>query len=375
MKSNNIEKNLCQKTFWKFIITVGIFTISTLVIFILITNILNAMDFQWLYLRDSNTYYFLKNLFNFVYRFSFPIIALIWLFGILILLYRLINNIFSYISDLRIASNKLLNKDIENIKLPPELNEIENQMNRLKYEAEKNERLARDNEQRKNDLIVYLAHDLKTPLTSIIGYLELLKEAPELPLEQRKKYIDITLDKSYRLEDLMNEFFEIARFNDTKIVLMKKNLNIKFMLEQIVDEFYPIVNEQGKNFKIVCDDKIMCYADPDKFSRALNNVIKNAISYSFENTNIDIFVKQEDNGLINISIENEGYTIPQDKLNSIFEKFYRIDNSRSTNNGGAGLGLAIAKEIITLHNGTIDASSEDNKTKFKITIPIIQNKI
>lgn len=370
MKSNNIEKNLCKKTFWRFIITVSIFTISTFAILILIPQVLNNMDFQWLYLIDSNVYYFLKNLFNFVYGLSLPIIALIWLFGILIILYKLIKNIFSYISDLRIASNQLLNKDVEYIKLPAELSEIENQLNRLKYEADKNEKLARENEQRKNDLIVYLAHDLKTPLTSVIGYLELLKEAPELPLEQRKKYIDIALDKSYRLEDLMNEFFEIARFNDTKIILMKKNLNIKFMLQQIVDEFYPIVNEQGKNFKIFCDDKIMCYADPDKFSRALNNVIKNAISYSFENTNIDIFVKQEENGLINISIENEGYTIPQDKLNSIFEKFYRLDNARTTNNGGAGLGLAIAKEIITLHNGTIDATSSNNKTKFVINIPV-----
>ena len=215
---------------------------------------------------------------------------------------------------------------------------------------------------------MYLAHDLKTPLTSVIGYLELLKEAPDLPIQQRIKYTNITLEKAYRLEELMNEFFEIARFNDTNIILMKKNLDLKFMLEQLIDEFYPLIHEQHKHITIHCDDSIMCYADPDKLSRVFNNVIKNAISYSFENTDIQInaFCK---NDIITVSVENEGYTIPENKLNSIFEKFYRLDDSRNTSSGGAGLGLAIAKEIITLHGGTIQAQSKDNRTTFILTLP------
>lgn len=149
---------------------------------------------------------------------------------------------------------------------------------------------------------------------------------------------------------------------------MKKNLNLKFMLQQLIDEFYPITNEQNKNIVINCDDKIMCYADPDKLSRVFNNIIKNAISYGFENTEIQINVSC-DTEFITISIQNDGYTIPEDKLNSIFEKFYRLDSSRNTRNGGAGLGLAIAKEIITLHGGTITAKSNNNITTFILTIP------
>ena len=167
----------------------------------------------------------------------------------------------------------------------------------------------------------------------------------------------------------MNEFFEIARFNDTKIVLMKKNLNLKLMLEQIIDEFYPLTNEQNKKIIIKCNNNITCYADPDKLSRAFNNVIKNAISYSFENTNIEINAYTENN-IINISIKNEGYTIPKEKLESIFEKFYRLDNARNTTTGGAGLGLAIAKEIITLHGGNITAKSQNNITTFTLRLPI-----
>ena len=262
----------------------------------------------------------------------------------------------------------MLDKNVDFIQLRPELSDIADKMNHLKREAEKNERLAKESEQRKNDLIVYLAHDLKTPLTSVIGYLELLKESPDLPIEQRIKYTNITLDKAYRLEDLINEFFEIARFNDTKIVLMKKTLNLKLMLEQIIDEFYPLTNGQNKKILVNCDTNINCYADPDKLSRVFNNVIKNAISYSFENTDIKINVSNINN-IITIKIQNEGFTIPKEKLDSIFEKFYRLDNARTSATGGAGLGLAIAKEIINLHGGNITAESENNITTFILTIP------
>lgn len=259
------------------------------------------------------------------------------------------------------------NIDINDI-FSKEQSEISAQITEIKSTLLHNEQILKEETNRKNDLIAYLAHDLKTPLTSVIGYLSILDEIDDMPKQQQKKYIDVALDKSYRLEELINEFFEIARFNDTKIVLMKKNLNLKFMLQQLIDEFYPITNEQNKNIVINCDDKIMCYADPDKLSRVFNNIIKNAISYGFENTEIQINVSC-DTEFITISIQNDGYTIPEDKLNSIFEKFYRLDSSRNTRNGGAGLGLAIAKEIITLHGGTITAKSNNNITTFILTIP------
>ena len=129
-----------------------------------------------------------------------------------------------------------------------------------------------------------------------------------------------------------------------------------------------MTNEQSKKIVINCDANITCYADPDKLSRVFNNVIKNAISYSFENTEIKINACCIDD-IITVSIQNEGYTIPEDKLNSIFEKFYRLDDSRNTSGGGAGLGLAIAKEIISLHGGTIVAESKNNITTFTLKFP------
>lgn len=375
LNETNVENKIFKKTRRQFIIATISCIIMPPILAFAILSIVGLLDFQWIYDISPDFYYNIKNIFYAIYYTQdisvFIFIAILWCIPVIcisLILYRMLKKSYSYITELENASKQLLDKNIDFIQLRPELSDIADKMNHLKREAEKNERLAKESEQRKNDLIVYLAHDLKTPLTSVIGYLELLKESPDLPINQRAKYTNITLDKAYRLEELMNEFFEIARFNDTKIVLMKKNLNLKLMLEQIIDEFYPLTNEQNKRIIIKCNNNINCYADPDKLSRVFNNVIKNAISYSFENTNIEINAYTENNK-INISIKNEGYTIPKEKLESIFEKFYRLDNARNTTTGGAGLGLAIAKEIITLHGGNITAKSENNITTFTLSLP------
>ncbi len=360
MKSNKKFGNqLLKKLITKIIIHIISYTLLITITWFLGRFI--CQFFTWTY--DDILYRILVNI-----GYNIFAIAFIWLIGCIIIIVVDIRKTISYFDSIVNASQILVEDNDKWIELPDELIEIENRMNEVKQKSLKNLRLAKENEQRKNDLIVYLAHDLKTPLTSVIGYLELLKESPDLPINQRIKYTDITLNKAYRLEELMNEFFEIARFNDTNIILMKKNLNLKLMLQQIIDEFYPLTNEQNKNIIINCDDNITCFADPDKLSRVFNNVIKNAISYSFENTDITIYVICKNN-LITISIQNEGYTIPQDKLNVIFDKFYRLDDARNTKNGGAGLGLAIAKEIITLHGGKISAKSNDNKTVFVLELP------
>ena len=241
-----------------------------------------------------------------------------------------------------------------------------------KKQARKNLRLAQENEQRKNDLIVYLAHDIKTPLTSMIGYLSLLNEINDMPLKQRVKYINIALEKSYRLEDLINELFDISRFNAETIILSKEELNLTMMLEQIVDDFYPILKENNKEITIKSDDKIIIYADSDKIARVFGNIIKNAINYSINNDKIEIEVKKDNQNVI-VKVKNKGAKIPEEKLKRIFEKFYRADSSRTSKTGGSGLGLAIAKEIVELHNGKIIATSNDLETVFEVVLPLCKN--
>lgn len=238
----------------------------------------------------------------------------------------------------------------------------------IRTSMERNEQIMKEEADRKNDLIVYLAHDLKTPLTSVIGYLSLLAEVPDMPLEQKAKYTNIALDKAQRLERLINEFFDITRYNLQQISLEQESIDLSYMLVQMTDEFYPILSAHGNWVALQVEEGLVIYGDGEKLARVFNNILKNAVAYSYPNTEIQVrAVKGEQE--VNICFCNRGKTIPRYKLDSIFEKFFRLDEARSTNTGGAGLGLAIAKEIVTLHGGIIDAFSENEVTTFQILLP------
>lgn len=359
-----------RKTLINFLIKLGILTVFIPLFFIIIWFIITHLDFQWIYMCSPKLYYNLIKFFNNIFNISSLVIIclFIWIIGFTILLYFLLKKVFSYINSISIASQNLLNKDVEYIELPSELEDIKIKMNHLKREYEKNEKLALENEQRKNDLIVYLAHDLKTPLTSLIGYFSLIDEVKDMPSSQREKYVKVALEKSYKLEDLINELFDIARFNSEKIILEKEEMNLNIMIEQIIDDFYPILKEQEKEIKHSCSETIILDGDPDKLYRVFNNLLKNAINYSTDKI-IKIDTKKLNDNVI-ISVSNKAKKIPPEKLKRIFEKFYRMDTSRTSKTGGSGLGLAIAKEIVELHDGSIWATSDDNYTSFYVKLPI-----
>ena len=252
---------------------------------------------------------------------------------------------------------------------PKEYAEISVQMSEIKSTMQRHEQMLKEEASRKNDLIAYLAHDLKTPLTSVIGYLALLDEAQDMPIEQKTKYVNIALSKALRLEKLINEFFDITRYNLQQIDLEKESINLCHMLVQMTDEFYPLLNAHGNQTEVCVDEDVTVYGDSMKLARVFNNILKNAIYYSYPDTIIKIWAESTDTDVW-IYFCNKGKTIPAGKLNSIFEKFFRMDEARSTNTGGAGLGLAIAKEIITLHGDKITAESENESTTFRISLPI-----
>lgn len=258
--------------------------------------------------------------------------------------------------------------DAGTVKVPKEYEDISQYLSEIKKQNQNHERLLLDEVNKKNDLVAYLAHDLKTPLTSVVGYLSLLEEAPDMPAEQKAKYVRIALDKALRLESLINEFFDITRYNLHMIVLEKQHIDLSYMLNQMADEFYPVLQAHGNTVSVTADESITVNADPDKLARVFNNILKNAIAYSYANTSIAIEAVALEHS-IRISFTNAGKTIPKRKLDSIFEKFYRLDDARSSNTGGAGLGLAIAKEIIDQHGGTITAVSENQTTTFTVILP------
>ena len=317
------------------------------------------------YFSDSNA----QEIYQLVIRNNMEMILFVAILIFLAILFRFSVSWFTkYFDEISTEMDKLTEESDEEITLSPELDFMENELNQIKSNLEKQKKAALDAEQRKNDLVVYLAHDIKTPLTSVIGYLSLLDEAPDMPPEQKAKYVGITLEKAYRLEQLINEFFEITRFNLQTIALNKEKINLLFMLQQMTDEFYPILTPQEKQVSINVPDALTLWGDADKLARVFNNILKNAIAYSYESSVIDISAKQQNKNIV-ITFTNQGNPIPQAKLKTIFEKFYRLDSARSTNTGGAGLGLAIAQEIVTAHHGKISVESNIENTIFTVKLP------
>ena len=368
LKNNDILKRRFIRLVGKIFIVI---TISLLAMF-LFKRLIEILDFQWIYNISSHTYYRLISLFyNFYYNgIGYLIISILIIVITLVLVYFEIKDISSYVQDIYDSTDKLFDEKNEYISLPGEMKDLEIKLNHFRSEPFKNKKLAYENEKKKDELIVYLAHDIKTPLTVVIGYLSLLNEIDDMPTIQRKKYLELVLNKSYRLEELINELFDIARFNSEKIILEKEELNLNLMIEQIIDDFYPILNDLNKKINFKATKNLNIYADPDKLSRVFNNLIKNAINYSKDNTDIDINAKKSNNEII-VSVTNKGKMIPKDKLDKIFENFYRMDESRTSKTGGSGLGLAISKEIVSLHGGKIKVTSDKDKTTFIVILPIL----
>ena len=262
----------------------------------------------------------------------------------------------------------LIDESAVPVELPQEDAEIFSKINEVKLKISEQRSQIISESQRKNDLITYLAHDLKTPLTSVLGYLSLMNDEPEMSTKQRAKYTGIALKKAERLEELLDEIFEITRFDIASIELQKEEVNISGMLEQMISEFEPLLSEKSLSIEPNIENDLRLYCDVDKTERIIDNLIRNAVSYSFDNSVINILLKEE-NGSAVMRFENRGKTIPPDKLGRIFDRFYRADSSRGTSNGGSGLGLAIAKALTEAHGGSITAESREEKIRFTLTLP------
>lgn len=243
-------------------------------------------------------------------------------------------------------------------------NSINIMSNRLKENYEKEKKI----EKAKNELIVAVSHDLRTPLTSIIGYLELLKDDKFTYEDVQKNYLTIAYEKSVSLKKIINELFEFTKLENNIVTLEKTSFNIATLVNQIVGEQTPFFNE--KNIEVEIEStgqELYCDIDIQKMVRVIENIVKNAEKYSFPNTIFKVSMAEVDNS-IKISFENTGENISKEELEKIFEKMYRLDQSRTGETEGSGLGLAISKKIVELHSGKLWAECNNNTIKFNMIL-------
>lgn len=286
-----------------------------------------------------------------------------------VLMVRIFRWVTGYFSEINQGIASLLTDDEAQIQLSPEMLPFERKLNSVKRTLAERKRETSLAEQRKDELVMYLAHDIRTPLTSVIGYLNLLEEDPNMPPELRAARVHIALEKAYRLETMVNEFFEITKYKSQKIALSKENIDLYYMLVQLSDELSPVLAQRGNAVALHLNEDLTVEADPEKLARVFSNILKNAASYSGPHTEIGISAEKVEQEVI-IRFQNSDKDIPDEALSSLFDKFYRADQSRSSDTGGTGLGLAIAKEIVLLHGGTIGVSSQNHVVTFTISLPL-----
>lgn len=396
------------------------FYVVTICFLIIITVFLSAITIckQYIWYPDEVWYKILKRVDNHKVEI---VLMLMFLGAVLITIYNCWR--FAEGSEAIVdAIEGIYSGDSKEVLLPDEYREVQEKLKLLQYEYELRMKAVHEANQRKNDMIMYMAHDLKTPLTSVIGYLELLHSEKELPMEAKDKYAEIAYTKSVRLEELMNEFFDITRYNFTQIILHKENVNLSIMLEQILVEFYPQFYDKRLEVTVDIEKDILYTCDIDKMERVFDNLFKNIINYSYPNTDVLIelfrvneeeivdntesealYVEEDNNQRknrnnrkrkitgkqqvsdnkeskevekkkinrpsgIRLVTKNFGKTIPKEMQEHIFEQFFRMDSSRSTSVGGSGIGLAVSKEIVELHGGKIRCESENEEIVFIVDL-------
>lgn len=299
------------------------------------------------------------------------VIATICFFIIYFLLFikRIVKDM-TYISDriIDIADGKSDEKII--IERQDEIGEIAGRINEMTEQINQLITSERDALQSNKDLIACVAHDLRTPITSVKGYLDLALDTKHYDLEQRQKYVRIAQTKANRLEYLIHDLFNYTKLTSGEITLHRSKIDLVQLVEQMVEEFYPLFQEE----ELECTTKynisyLEMNMDGELIARAVQNLLSNAIKYGKDGKHVYVeleCLEQE----VQIRVTNYGLVIPEESIKHLFDKFYRVERSRNVKTGGTGLGLNIAQEIVHLHGGRIQVTSGASGTCFTIDLPL-----
>lgn len=304
-------------------------------------------------------------------------ICVIAVFTILLLIIYFIlisHNFVMYVREIISGVERMKSGDLMEeipVRGEDEFSEIAGSINEMRQNLYKTLESQKAAEKTKDELITNVAHDLRTPLTSILGYLDLLTQGDFLTAEQKQKYLGIVSAKARQLETLVKDLFDYTRYDRNKVKIKKETLDLNLFVPQLVDEFYPSFMDHHLTCRTAFyEGALPIEGNGDLLARAIGNLISNAIKYGADGKLVEIYTGRKENKTF-VAVVNYGKIIPPKDLDKIFDKFYRVENSRSLKTGGTGLGLAIAKNIVNLHEGEIWATSDESGTRFQIELPAL----
>ena len=287
------------------------------------------------------------------------------------------NSMINYIGMIKEGVDRIAQGDFQTeilVKGNDEFAIIAENLNKMMGEISELMDNEREVERSKNQLITNVAHDLRTPLTSIIGYMELLVNGNNIPEETRDKYLKVAYNKSLRLQKLIEDLFGFTKLNYGKIAMNIAKVDIVKLMAQLLEEFYPNFMENSLEYSLEStENQVMIEADGDLLARLFDNLINNAIKYGKDGKKVSVVIRKVDD-IVHVAVINYGKVIPKEDIDKVFNKFYRVEQSRSVNTGGTGLGLAIAKNIAMMHGGDIVVQTDLYGTIFDVTLSVNYNK-
>ncbi|XEC97212.1 sensor histidine kinase [Paenibacillus tarimensis] len=297
-----------------------------------------------------------------------------WFFFFIVILVLLQWRRFRYFGELSEAVMHIAEGNFEHkvpVKQRNELGDLAIFTNRFVEQLKKSLDDERRAEQTKNELITNVSHDLRTPLTSIIGYLGLIEQDRYRDEVELRHYTQVAYEKSQRLNVLINDLFEYTRMRHDSIPMRTVNLNLVELLGQLLEQYRLPLKQAGLTGELhAAEPRLTVNGDPNKLVRVFENLLSNAMNYGRAGKKVDIYIHREGAAAV-VEVANYGEQIPEVDLPYLFDRFYRVDKSRTEHSGGSGLGLAIAKSIVEKHGGTISVSSGDDVTAFQVKLPII----
>ena len=280
---------------------------------------------------------------------------------------------FAYIGTLSEAMRKMAEGELKttvHIEGDDEFSEMGENLNRMGEELRSLMEREREAEKSKSELVTNIAHDLRTPLTSIVGYLDILRSKRDsLDTETAAHYTDVAYEKAKKLEKLINELFGFTKLSGGELVMHVSSLDLVQLLAQLLEEFYPSFVNAGLHYELISDvNALTLKGDPELLARVFENLIGNAIKYGAEGKQLRVYLVTEEN-FVTVRVVNYGKLIPAEELPHVFDRFYRVEQSRNAKTGGTGLGLTIAKNIVEMHRGEITVTSDWSGTAFVVRLP------